>query len=238
MAGSFTNFIIGGTDTSGVDDKEGPEIELYLNDEQFVNGGIVNPDPVLIAKIRDNYGINTTGNGIGHDLTAILDDATESQIVLNDYYQTDKDSFNAGTVRYNLSDLSVGQHTITVRAWDINNNHSESQLTFEVLSDEKLKLSHVLNYPNPFTTHTDFYFEHNQGGGLFDIQVQIYTISGKLVKSITTSQYLEGSRSAAIPWDGLDDYGDKIGKGVYMYKLRVRNSQNQTAEVIEKLVIL
>lgn len=237
-AGSFTNFIIGGTDTSGVDDKEGPVIELYLNDEQFVNGGIVNPDPVLIAKIRDNYGINTTGNGIGHDLTAILDDATESQIVLNDYYQTDKDSFNAGTVRYNLSDLSVGQHTITVRAWDINNNHSESQLTFEVLSDEKLKLSHVLNYPNPFTTHTDFYFEHNQGGGLFDIQVQIYTISGKLVKSITTSQYLEGNRSTAIPWDGLDDYGDKIGKGVYMYKLRVRNSQNQTAEVIEKLVIL
>jgi hypothetical protein len=237
-AGSFTNFIIGGTDTSGVDDKEGPEIELYLNDEQFVNGGIVNPDPVLIAKIRDNYGINTTGNGIGHDLTAILDDATESQIVLNDYYQTDKDSFNAGTVRYNLSDLSVGQHTITVRAWDINNNHSEGRLTFEVLSDEKLKLSHVLNYPNPFTTHTDFYFEHNQGGGLFDIQVQIYTISGKLVKSITTSQYLEGNRSAAIPWDGLDDYGDKIGKGVYMYKLRVRNSQNQTAEVIEKLVIL
>lgn len=237
-AGSFTNFIIGGTDTSGVDDKEGPVIELYLNDEQFVNGGIVNPDPILIAKIRDNYGINTTGNGIGHDLTAILDDATETQIVLNDYYQTDKDSFNAGTVRYNLSDLSVGQHTITVRAWDINNNHSESQLTFEVLSDEKLKLSHVLNYPNPFTTHTDFYFEHNQGGGLFDIQVQIYTISGKLVKSITTSQYLEGNRSAAIPWDGLDDYGDKIGKGVYMYKLRVRNSQNQTAEVIEKLVIL
>ena len=237
-AGCFTGFVIGGTDTNGVDDKEGPVIELYLNDEQFVNGGVVNPDPTLIAKIRDNYGINTTGNGIGHDLTAILDDASESQIVLNDYYQTDKDSFNSGTVRYNLSDLSVGHHTIMVRAWDINNNHSESQLTFEVLSDEKLQLRHVLNYPNPFTTHTDFYFEHNQGGGLFDIQVQIYTISGKLVKSITTSQYLEGNRSAAIPWDGLDDYGDKIGKGVYMYKMRVRNAQSQTAEVIEKLVIL
>lgn len=236
--GAFTDFIIGGTDTNSLNDKEGPEIELFMNNENFVNGGIVGPNPVLIAKIRDNYGINTTGNGIGHDLTAVFDDATESQIVLNDYYQTEKDSFNAGIIRYNLSDLAVGKHKVMVRAWDINNNHSESELTFEVLSDEKLALSHVLNYPNPFTTHTDFYFEQNQNGGLFDIQIQIYTISGKLVKTIQESQYIEGNRSNAIPWDGRDDYGDKIGKGVYMFKLRVRDQNGQTAETIEKLVIL
>ncbi len=220
-AGAFTDFIIGGTDTNSLNDTEGPEIELYLNDENFVDGGIVDPNPTLIAKIKDNYGINTTGNGIGHDLVAILDDATNDQIVLNDYYQTEKDSFNMGTVRYNLNDLSIGMHTLLLRAWDINNNHSERELTFEVISDEALTLSHVLNYPNPFTTHTEFYFEHNQGGGLFDIQVQVYTISGKIVKTINTSQYLEGNRCEAIPWDGLDDYGDKIGKGVYLYRLRV-----------------
>lgn len=237
-AGAFSNFIIGGTDTNGLDDNEGPTIELFLNDENFVSGGITDANPTLIAKIKDNYGINTTGNGIGHDLTAVLDDATESQIVLNDYYQTEKDSFNAGTVRYNLSDLALGKHTIMVRAWDINNNHSESELSFEVVSSEELMLSHVLNYPNPFTTHTDFYFEHNRNGGVFDIQVQIYTISGRLVKTINTTQYIEGNRCAAIPWDGLDDFGDKIGKGVYMYKIKVRNENNETAEAIEKLVIL
>lgn len=237
-AGAFTDFIIGGTDTSGLNDKEGPVIELFLNDENFVDGGIVGPNPTLIAKIKDNYGINTTGNGIGHDLTAILDDASDAPIVLNDYYETEKDSFNMGTVRYNLSDLTVGKHTLKVRAWDINNNPSESELSFEVLSDQKLELSHVLNYPNPFTTHTEFYFEQNQNGGIFDIMVQIYTISGKLVKTISTSQYLEGNRCVGIPWDGLDDFGDKIGKGVYMYKIRVRNQNNEIAEKIEKLVIL
>lgn len=237
-AGSFTNFIIGGTDTNGLDDKEGPEIELYMNDEQFVNGGLVNENPILIAKIKDNYGINTTGNGIGHDLTAILDGSTETQIVLNDYYETEKDSSNMGTVRYSLSDLSVGSHTITVRAWDISNNHSESELSFTVASENKLTLSHILNYPNPFTTHTDFYFEQNQNGGIFDIQIQIYTISGKLLRTIHTTQTIEGNRCQGISWDGRDDYGDKIGKGVYMYKLRVKNQSNETAEQIEKLVIL
>ena len=236
--GAFTDFIIGSTDPNGVQDKEGPTIDLYMNDESFVDGGIVNPNPMLIAKIKDNYGINTTGNGIGHDLVAILDDATDGQINLNDYYETEKDSFNMGTVRYNLSDLSVGTHKIKVRAWDINNNPSESELVFEVLSDQKLELSHVLNYPNPFTTHTEFFFEQNQNGGMFDILVQIYTISGKLVKTISTSQYMEGNRCQGIPWDGLDDYGDKIGKGVYMYKVRVRNQNNEIAEKIEKLVIL
>lgn len=236
--GSFTDFIIGGTDTTGIQDNEGPQIELFLNDENFVNGGITNENPILIAKIKDNYGINTTGNGIGHDLTGILDNATDSPIILNDYYETERDSFNMGTVRYNLSELSVGKHTVMVRAWDINNNHSESELTFEVVSDEELTLSHVLNYPNPFTTHTEFFFEQNQNGGMFDIQVQIYTISGKLLKTINTSQYIDGNRSTGIPWDGLDDYGDKIGKGVYMYKVRVRNQNNEIAEKIEKLVIL
>lgn len=237
-AGAFSDFIIGGMDTTGVEDHESPVIELYLNDENFVNGGITGTSPMLIAKISDNLGINTTGNGIGHDLSGVLDHASSSKIILNDYYQTEKDSFNRGVVRYQLQNLTLGEHTIAVRAWDVNNNSSEQELTFKVMSEDKFQLSHVLNYPNPFTTHTDFYFEHNQPGGTFDIQVQIYTISGKLVKTIYDSQYMEGNRCNAIPWDGLDDFGDKLAKGTYLYRVRVKNGDGKTAEAIEKLVIL
>lgn len=237
-AGSFSDIIIGGTDTNSIHDTEGPVMDLYLNNENFVNGGMVDPSPTLIVKIRDNFGINTTGNGIGHDIIAILDDENDRQISLNDYYETEKDSFNMGTVRYPLESLSVGTHTLKVRAWDINNNHSDAEISFEVASDEKLALRHVLNYPNPFTTHTEFFFEQSQGGGTFDIQIQIYTISGKLLKTINTTQYMDGNRSNGIAWDGRDDYGDKIGKGVYLYRLRVRNQNSETAEEIEKLVIL
>lgn len=237
-AGAFTDFIIGGMDTTGIQDDESPRIELFMNDENFVNGGITHPNPTLIAKISDNFGINTTGNGIGHDLTGILDHNTGGKIVLNDYYQTEKDSFNCGVVRYQLQDLAPGDHTISVRAWDVNNNSSEQELTFRVISEDKFELSHVLNYPNPFTTHTDFFFEHNQPGGTFDIQVNIYTISGKLVKTIYDTQFMDGNRCRAISWDGLDDFGDKLAKGTYLYRLRVKNQDGQTAETIEKLVIL
>ena len=237
-AGSSGDFIIGGISNKPITDDKGPEIGIFLNDEKFVQGGITNPDPVLILKLKDEHGINTTGNGIGHDLVAILDNNIEKQIILNDYYLADQDSYNSGTVRYPLQNLSPGMHTIKVRAWDIFNNPSEASIDFVVKSDKKLELAHVLNYPNPFTTKTSFYFEHNQPLESFDILVHIFTISGKLVKTLQSTQFLEGNRSYPIEWDGLDEYGDKIGKGVYLYRLTVRNSQGETAEKIEKIAIL
>jgi len=238
-AGSYyNNFIIGGMSDRVIPNKNGPEIAIFLNDDKFVPGGITNPNPVLLLKLKDEYGINTTGNGIGHDLVAILNNNIEKQMILNDYYLANQDSYNSGTVRYPLQDLAPGTHTLKVRAWDIFNNPSEASIDFVVKSDEKLELAHVLNYPNPFTTKTSFYFEHNQPAETFDILVHIFTISGKLVKTIQSTQFLEGNRSYPVDWDGRDDFGDKIGKGVYLYRLTVRNSQGEIAEKIEKIAIL
>ncbi|MBO4645018.1 MAG: type IX secretion system sortase PorU [Bacteroidales bacterium] len=235
-SGSFTDVIIGGRSGADITDTHGPEIQLYMNDENFVNGGTVTPSSTLLVKLKDEYGINTTGNGIGHDLVAILDDG--EQIILNNYYEAERDSFNCGAVRYPMDNLSLGSHKLKVRAWDILNNVSEGELEFVVVSDEGLTLDHVLNYPNPFTTRTAFYFEHNRPGEMLDILITIYTISGKVVRTLEASQCTQGFRSEPIYWDGRDDFGDIIGKGTYLYRIRVRDSQGQQAEKIEKLVIL
>ncbi len=236
--GGFSEVIVGGQSDEIIDDKQGPEIQLFMNDENFVNGSITNQNPTLLVKLWDEHGINTTGNGIGHDLVAILDGKSDEQIVLNDYYLAEQDSFNCGTVRYPLKNLPLGKHTLKLRAWDILNNVSEKTLEFVVASDEELKLDHVLNYPNPFTTKTAFYFEHNAPEMVMNILIHIYTISGKIIKTIETTQLTSGNRSEPIYWDGRDDYGDKIGKGTYIYRLKVKTSNGKSAEKIEKLVIL
>lgn len=234
--GNYSNAIIGGMGSEVLNDSEGPDIEVYMNDEKFVSGGTVNTSPTLFLKLKDDYGINTTGSGIGHDLVAILDDGDNT--ILNDYYVTERDSFNCGTVRYPYKNLSLGKHTLKVRAWDILNNVSEKSIDFVVASEEGLALDHVLNYPNPFTTHTSFYFEHNKPNTSLDIVISIYTISGKLVKTLTDTQVNTGFRSDPLEWDGRDDYGDKIGKGTYVYRLKVRTADGQQAEKIEKIVLL
>ena len=235
-SGSFREAVIGGMSDASINDNNGPEITLYMNDESFVNGGTVNTSPTLLVKLKDDYGINTTGNGIGHDLVAIIDG--KEQTVLNNYYEAERDSFNRGTVRYPYEKLSAGSHKVKVRAWDILNNVSESELEFVVTSDEGPVLEHVLNYPNPFTTNTSFFFEHNLPGTELDILITIYTISGKVVKTINTQQVTEGFRSRPIPWDGRDDFGDRLGRGTYLYRLKVRTPDGKQAEKFEKIVIL
>lgn len=237
-AGEDKRLVIGGIDPVGVNDETGPEIDLFLNDETFVNGGITDETPILIAKIFDENGINTVGNGIGHDLTAIIDENTAEPIVLNDYYTADLDSYQSGSVRYTIPTLEIGKHTLTLKVWDVNNNSSQTTVEFIVQEKEEVALAHVLNYPNPFTTHTEFYFEHNQVCSELDAQVQIFTVSGKLVKTINQMVHTEGFRSAGIPWDGKDDFGDQLAKGVYVYSVKVRTPEGTVAEKLEKLVLL
>ncbi|MBP6091068.1 MAG: type IX secretion system sortase PorU [Crocinitomicaceae bacterium] len=237
-AGQDKRFIIGGIDPIGINDDKGPDIQLFMNDYTFVNGGLTDEKPLLIAKLFDENGINTVGNGIGHDITVILDENTAQQKVLNQYYASDLDSYQSGEVRYNFSGLAVGKHTLKFKAWDVNNNSSSAQLDFTVNATESMALDHVLNYPNPFTTNTSFYFEHNQAADELDVMIQVFTISGKLVKTIQTGVKTDGFRSQGIAWDGLDDFGDQLARGVYIYVLKVKNSAGEVAEKTEKLVLL
>ena len=237
--GYFEDFIIGGTDTSAPLDAIGPDIKLFLNDDKFVFGGITNDDPKIYAVVSDSNGINTAGTSIGHDITAVLDGNNAQPILLNDYYESDMDNYKKGSVRYPLTDLSEGSHTLSFKVWDVYNNSSSSYTEFVVAPSAELALKHVLNYPNPFTTKTSFYFEHNKCCTNMDVQVQVFTVSGKLVKTIYQFVNMEGYRSAPIDWDGTDDYGDKIGRGVYIYRLRVKAvASGDVAQQFEKLVIL
>ncbi|MCC7232369.1 MAG: type IX secretion system sortase PorU [Bacteroidia bacterium] len=236
-SGYYNQVVVGGFNQNASEDRSGPMVKLYINDEKFVRGGITDPNPVLYAVISDSSGINTVGTGIGHDMTAELDNNNKI-FVLNNYFENDLNSYQDGKVHYPLKDLAAGPHTASFKVWDVYNNSGEATTDFVVAETADLALDHVLNYPNPFTTHTTFMFEHNRPYSNLDVQVQVFTVSGKLVKTISGKIFSTGYRSDDLEWDGLDDYGDKIGRGVYIYKLKVRASDGSYADKFEKLVIL
>ncbi|MGI9527105.1 MAG: type IX secretion system sortase PorU [Weeksellaceae bacterium] len=249
---------VGDINVNGVDDNEGPVVNLYMNNLNFAPGGITDKSPYLLACVTDSTGINATGAGIGHDITQLLDKNINSTTVLNDFFEGGDASpclnpkvkdFQKGRVLYKLSDLDLGEHTVTFRVWDINNNSTTQTLDFIVMEngEQQLHINRLLNWPNPFTNQTYFHFEHNCPDVL-EVQVQVFTIAGKMVKNIrqtvSSEPFREGYRTGkyAIPWDGLDDFGNKIGKGVYIYKVTVKGTNGETckgnAEAVEKLVIL
>lgn len=229
---------VGGLNQNAPEDNEGPLIRLYMNDDSFVSGGITDNSPILLVKLEDENGINTA-SGIGHDIVAILDGDETNPFVLNEFYQTDVDDYTKGTTSFKFNDLSDGLHTLTLKAWDVYNNSSISEIQFLVAGSDKLEISRVLNYPNPFVSYTEFWFNHNRPFEPLDVQIQVFTVTGKVVwtqnKTINTDGYL----SRDIVWDGRDDFGDRIGKGVYVYKITVKSTlTNQRVEKFEKLVIL
>lgn len=236
--GYFDKILIGGSSDTAQADNNPPVIELYMNEESFVFGGLTNQNPIMYAKVFDDNGINTVGSGIGHDITAVLDDNTAQIIVLNDYYESEIDNYQAGNVKYPFADLANGMHSIRFKVWDTYNNSSEAYLEFIVAESSEMILEHVYNYPNPFTTSTSFYFDHNSSESTLDVIIQVYSVSGRLVKTISQQVSSNGYRVGPIEWDGLDDYGSRLGRGIYFYKVNVRTSTGDLVEKIEKLVIL
>ena len=232
------NIKVGGINTNAVADVKAPTIRLYMNDETFVNGGITNQSPFFLAFVNDEHGINTA-SGIGHDIVAILDGDVTKPYILNDYYETELNDYTKGKIRFPFRNLAVGLHTITFKVWDVYNNFATAEIQFLVTGDEGITLENVLNYPNPFVNYTQFWFSHNKPYEPLDVQVQIMTITGKVIKSINKQITTDGFLCREITWDGKDDFGDRIGKGVYIYKLTVKSVlSDKKAEKIEKLVIL
>jgi hypothetical protein len=234
--GYSENIIVGGFDDRKNSDEMGPEIQLYMNDRSFVSGGITNQNPVLLAYIFDSSGVNTVGNGIGHDITAVLDNDTKNSSILNDYYVSDLNTFKSGEIGYPYFDLSDGVHHITLKVWDVYNNSAEGSIEFTVVSSEQMELQNLMNYPNPFSNQTTFSFELNQPNSSLEVQLKIFTLSGKLVKSISQVVYSNGYKVEPIVWDGSGDSGAKISSGMYVYTISVSLPDGATVRKSSKLV--
>ncbi|UOQ54650.1 type IX secretion system sortase PorU [Hymenobacter cellulosivorans] len=234
---------VGGAATLTQQDSIPPLIKLFMDRESFVFGGVTGTTTTLISHLSDASGINTAGAGIGHEITATLDNDPTKLTVLNDFYTADVDSYQSGKVKYLFKDLATGPHVLRLKAWDTFNNSAQQEIEFIAASTEKLALEHVLNYPNPFSTKTTFQFDHNRTTDDLDVQVQIFTISGRLVRTLRTTILASGPHVGrdldALTWNGRDEYEDQLARGVYVYRVSVRSHRdNATASKFEKLVIL
>ncbi len=236
--GYNTDIKIGGVNLTAATDNTPPKVRLYINDETFINGGITNQNPIFLAFLDDENGINTA-SGIGHDIVAILDGNESNPFVMNDYYETELNNYKKGKVKFPFKNLAIGLHTIKFKAWDVYNNLVTAEIQFLVVGDQDITLTNVLNYPNPFVNYTQFWFTHNRPFEPLTVQVQVMTIAGKVVWSTNQVITTTGFLSKEISWNGKDDFGDSLAKGVYVYKLTVKSSSNgAVAEKYEKLVIL
>jgi len=235
-AHGFYKVSTGGVNPDATPDNVGPELSLYLNNTDFVSGDLTNSEPMFLAYLFDEHGINFTGNGIGRDITLTLDNDPSNTVVLNDIFDPDIDSYQSGWLSYPYSDLEDGKHTLTLKAWDNMNNASEKTIEFTVSVNTELELTKVMNYPNPFADVTHFVFDHNKPGNSFEMEIRIFNINGQHVQTLQTTTSAEGLSISPLSWDGTDLGGSKVSNGIYIYRLYVTDEQGSQYVQTSKLI--
>jgi hypothetical protein len=229
---------VGGFSNTALFDTSGPDIKLFMNDTLFRNGGITDNNPRLLAIIEDSGGINTTGSGIGHDLTGFLDNEPNRSFVLNNYFENDFDNYMKGKIIYNLPGLTAGSHSLTIKAWDNFNNSAQKSLLFLVEEGGKFILKNLINYPNPFLSNTMISAEHNRPEIEFDVTINIFSLNGRVIKIIKTMVPSSGYSLPPVAWDGNDDGGRRVGRGIYPYTVVVKTLNGETARASGRMIIL
>lgn len=238
MNGYYNQFTTGGFSNIIANDTTGPDIRLFLNDTLFRNGDISGTSPLLIALISDKSGINTSGAGIGHDLTAWLNGDINTPFVLNSYFETMTGNYGNGIVKYPLYDLPEGPLSITLRAWDNYNNSSTATLKFIVKTDKGFLINNLINYPNPFAGQTYITGGHNRPGENLELRIEIFDMSGKKVRVIEENCTTEGYRLPPVEWDGTLEGGKRAARGIYSYVVTVRTGSGEISKASGKMVIL
>lgn len=246
-SGITENVVVGGTASNPPNDTAGPEISLFLNDTTFVGGGLTHPDPTLIVRLYDESGINTVGAGVGHEMLLVVNGDENAAVDVSSAFRSDENSFQRGSVEWQLPKLNPGPGSVSLRAWDVLNNSANVDLEFLVAESTDLRIRNVFNYPNPTSGRTRFVFEHNQPPGTpADVRIRIYTLNGRPIRTMETTEALPsgilGGGPVMVLWDGTDDDRDRIATGIYLYKVRVEvaaaDGQRQVAEHIEKLAMI
>lgn len=232
------DIVIGGSNPNPIADNTPPRIRLFMNDTTFKNGGLVNENPLFLAYLYDENGINISSAGIGQDITAYLNDSIQKPYILNDFYTTDLDSYQSGKVLYPFRSLPEGRYTLTFKAWDTYNNSSEAKIEFVVASSKSLRLQNVMNYPNPFSEKTTFSFEHNRFNEDLEVELEIFSLQGEKMLAFRDKVFTADANVSKFILD-LNGYGTKFASGMYIYRLTVRSIHDaQRATATGKIVVI
>ncbi len=231
--GLFDGFLLGGSDETAARDSLGPGIRLFLNDTLFVNGGKCNTKPTLIAILEDVNGLNTSGNSIGHDLMLTIDG--KDKYNLNSYYESDIDSYACGRLSYNLPELEEGKHTLTLKAWDMQNNSSEQSLSFTVVKGYRSRIFDLLFHQDQESAY--FEFTHDRPQVWIEATLSVYDLSGRLQWQEQVSMLNKDNLSEKIEWNYVGSNGRPLANGLYICRLNIRSNDNEEAVFSRKIML-
>ncbi|TCO09661.1 type IX secretion system sortase PorU [Natronoflexus pectinivorans] len=235
--GAYENIVVGGFNVDAPEDNDGPQVNMYLNHAGFRSGDVTNSRPMLYADIFDESGINTSGAGIGHDIVLIINGNRNEPIVLNSYFQAKPDTYQEGTIVYQLPELEPGKHEISLRVWDTYNNSTTEVLEFTVGRGKDLTIRDFKWYPNPASGNTTGYFSFglDEPNSRLNVNLDVISSDGRTVGKYRVDVVAEGNYVSPVPV-ALGSLGIRR-PGLYYIRFHISTSGGKESQIVEKILV-
>ncbi|MBK7385072.1 MAG: hypothetical protein IPI81_17320 [Flavobacteriales bacterium] len=228
-------------------DLENPILDVTFDGRHILDGDIVSARPEILISLDDE------------NILRILDspgDTARFSVFLKRPNATDPERIwfrnglgeeilqfipasgpdNIACIHYRPDFSADGKYQMIVRGSDLSNNISgdnDYRIGFEVIN--RSTITEILNYPNPFTTSTRFVFTLTGSEIPTYMKVQIMTVTGKVVREIPMHELgpiRVGKNITEFAWDGTDEFGDRLARGVYLYRVfaKINGEEIETRE--------
>lgn len=216
-----------------------PIMDVTFDGRHIIDGEIISPKPEILINLKDenkNLALNDTSLfklfiTTPNSTTPISLDPRSSDFSFIPADESKLDVENVAKLFYRPSFLEDGTYELRVQGADRSLNDAgtnDYRVQFKI--DTRPAISNFINYPNPFSTATQFVFTVTGTEVPTDIKIQIMTVSGKIVKEITAAELGSihiGQNITNYKWNGTDSYGDKLANGLYLYRVTARiNGKN------------
>ena len=237
--GRFDNFTVGGTAENFENDSVGPEIKMYLNSTTFVDGDRVNSTPVLLAELYDENGINTMGTGVGHDIMAIVDNDPYHTYNLNSAFVPAVGDYKRGTISMPLNRLGKGEHTLTLRVWDMYNNSSFAKMSFLVdptLAPDFVELK-MSSSPVIAGEATAFVLSHDRPNCEISVRIDVFDVQGQFCWS-NSETVVCADNLYSCQWNGTAQGGQPLSTGVYVARAYMTEDGVTSSVKTTKFVVI
>ncbi|PID94615.1 MAG: hypothetical protein CSA89_00890 [Bacteroidales bacterium] len=233
--GYYENLLVGGENPNPMVDVEGPEVSLFMNSRAFTNGDVVNSSPLFIADVFDRSGINTSGNGIGHNIVLKKNIKDKDYVILNDYYIANYGGYKSGRVEYQLDNLPEGKYNMWFKVWDLQNNSTEKEICFVVDNDDAISAD-IEVFPNPATDFVTFRIHHNRPYKALGITLRLYDMLGQMLYASPIEKVANGTNATEITWNFVAE-GLNLSKGIYVVYIELFAKGEKSSYKPVKLIV-
>jgi hypothetical protein len=215
-----------------VPDATRPLLDVTFDGVHILNNDIVSARPHIQIKIKDESKyLLLSDTSISSVQIRYPDGTARTYHFDNDtlrFIPATSTSDNTATIEFTPQftkqiDPGGDAYELIVTGKDQSGNKASDiayRIGFKVIT--KPMISNLLNYPNPFSTSTAFVFTITGSDIPQNIRIQILTVTGKIVREITMNELGPlhiGRNITEGKWDGTDQYGQKLGNGVYLYRV-------------------